>query len=148
VAQYPKLAALLTACALYLLTSPGADASSRPSSGTGGRLPMRVYAVGALDTHGRAAWRFHRGDRVGLRIRWQVTTARPSDREIVIWSVYYGRQAVYRHFRIVPAQVGRWRWTTTVVIPRTAKLGVYTFEGKVVIGHKQSWRVFTFRVRR
>jgi hypothetical protein len=47
---------------------------------------------------------------------------------------------VYRHYRSVRAQVGRWRIT--------ARLGVYTFEGKVVVGHKATWSVFTLRVVR
>jgi hypothetical protein len=119
--------------------APGAPVTTSP-------FPVDVVAVAALDARGRVAAAFHRGDRVALRIRWRVRAAAPGDREVVIWVVDVGGQAVYRHYRPTMARVGRWRWTTAALIPRTARTGVYTFEGKVVVGRKQSYRIFTFRV--
>ncbi len=108
--------------------------------------PVHVRAVQTLDAHQHAAARFHRGEQLSLRIRWQVLSVHKGDREVVLWMVRVGRQVVYRHYHKAAAQVGRWHWTTSVRLPTTGTLGVYTFEGKVVIGHKASWRVLTFRV--
>ena len=145
------------ACALPLAILLGAFSTFQPatvgaSSGRSGHapaaMPVHVYAVTVLDARGRAAARFHRGDLLSLRIRWQVMTARKGDKAVVIWAVHYGRKVIYRHYFAGPARVGRWRMATTVRISRTAHLGTYTFEGKVVIGHNASWRVYTLRVVR
>jgi hypothetical protein len=111
-------------------------------------LPVHIVTATALDAHGHVQARFHRGDRIALRIRWQAQAVRPSTKLTILWAVHYGRQAVYRHYRIVPAHVGHWRITAQARIPRTARLGTFTYEGKVVVGHKASWRVFTLRVVR
>jgi hypothetical protein len=127
---------------LSMLLSRPAAAAPSPTP------PVHIVAATALDAHGHVQALFHRGDRIALRIRWQTQAVRPGTKVTVLWAVHYGRQAVYRHFRIVRAQVGRWRITAQARIPRTARLGVYTFEGKVVVGHTASWRVFTLRVVR
>ena len=124
-----------------LLSQPAAAAPSP-------RPPVHIVAATALGAHGQVQARFHRGDRIALRIRWQTQAVRPGTKVTILWAVHYGRQAVYRHFRIVPAHVGRWRITAEARIPRTARLGPYALEGKVVFGRKASWRVFTFRVVR
>jgi hypothetical protein len=124
-----------------LLSRPAAAAPSAI-------LPAHIVAATALDTHGHVQARFHRGDRIALRIRWQTQAVRPGTKVAIVWAVHYGRQAVYRHYRIVPAHVGRWRITAQARIPRTARLGVYTLQGKVVVGRKASWHAFTFRVVR
>ncbi|GAC1398975.1 MAG: hypothetical protein NVSMB65_17230 [Chloroflexota bacterium] len=144
---------LLQACsaAVLLVTvlAPcrGAHAAApSPVASPRAAFPVHVRALAALDTHQQPVARFHRGDPIGLRIRWQVLRARAGEHEVVIWVVYAGHKAVYRHYRTALARVGRWRWTTSVRIPRTASPGIYTFEGKVVLGRKASWRVLTFRV--
>jgi hypothetical protein len=124
-----------------LLSRPTAAAPSPTSS-------VHIVAATALGAHGHVQALFHRGDRIALRIRWQAQTVRPGTKVTILWAVHYGRQAVYRHFRIVPAHVGRWRITAEARIPRTARLGPYAYEGKVVVGRKASWHVFTFRVVR
>ena len=122
---------------------------SRPAAGAPSPvLPVHIVAATALGAHGQVQARFHRGDRIALRIRWRAQAVRPGTKATVLWAVHYGRQAVYRHYRIVRAQAGRWRITAQARIPRTARLGTYTLEGKVVVGHKASWRVFTLRVVR
>jgi hypothetical protein len=122
---------------------------SRPTAAASSPRPsMQIVAATALDVYGHVQARFHRGDRIALRIRWQTQAVRPGTKATILWAVHYGRQVVYRHYRIVGAQVGRWRITAQARIPRSARLGVYTFEGKVVVGHTASWRVFTLRVVR
>jgi hypothetical protein len=111
-------------------------------------LPAHIVAATALNAHGLVQARFHRGDRIALRIRWQTQAVRPGTKVTILWAVHHGRQAVYRHYRIAPAHIGRWRITAQARIPRTAQLGVDTFEGKVVVGRKASWHVFTLRVVR
>jgi hypothetical protein len=122
---------------------------SRPAAAAPSTLPpVHIVAATALDAHRHVQALFHRGDRIALRIRWQTQAVRPGTKVTLLWAVHYGRQAVFRHYRIVPAHIGRWRITAQARIPRTARLGVYTYEGKVVVGHKASWHAFTFRVVR
>ncbi len=125
----------------------GAALAAAAPSGNSVSVPTHVYDVTALNPQGIVQALFHPGDRVTLRVRWQVLTLAQGQQESVIWSVYDGRQTVYRHFRTAVAAIGRWRWTTMARIPRTAHPGVYVFEGKVVIGQRASWRIFTFRVQ-
>jgi hypothetical protein len=139
-----RVCLLLVGLAGLLSALPSRPVAAAPSP----LPPVHIVAATAFDAHGHPQARFHRGDRIELRIRWQAQAVRPGTKVIVLWAVYYGHQVVYRHYRSVRAQVGRWRITALAHIPPTARLGVYTFEGKVVVGHKATWSVFTLRVVR
>ena len=108
----------------------------------------QITGVAVLNAHGHVQAHFHRGDRVGLRIRWIVRRVRPGTHIVVLWALRHGRKVVYRHFDTVLTRAGRYRLTIATHIPRLAQLGSYTFEGKIVVGHVATFRIFTVRVIR
>jgi len=137
-----KVVFFLVGLAGLLSAAPPALAATAPAPFA------RIVGAAALGANGHVQTRFHRGERIELRVRWQVQAARPGAKIVILWSVRHGRQVVYRHYRVVAAQTGRWRITAQARIPGKASLGVYTFEGKIVVGHKATYRIFTLRVVR